>query len=171
MTMAELKTPARTRQVSWHDPLITAKAGHSMAGLDFLKSMLDGKVPPPPICDTLGFILSEVREGVAVFTSTPGEYHYNPIAVVHGGLAATLIDSATGCAVHSTLPLGMAYTTVNLGVDFLRPITTETGPLRCEGRIMHRGSRIAIAEGKVMDEAGKVYVQGKSTCMIFKLAG
>ncbi|HVO15623.1 MAG TPA: PaaI family thioesterase [Alphaproteobacteria bacterium] len=166
------ETPsARSRQVSWHDPLITAKAGHAMAGLDFLKALVEGKVPPPPITDSLGFTLSEVSEGVAVFTSTPAEYHYNPIAVVHGGLAATLIDSATGCAVHSTLPLGMAYTTVNLGVDFLRPITTATGPIRCEGRVVHRGSRIAIAEGKVIDAAGKVYAQGKSTCMIFKLGG
>jgi uncharacterized protein (TIGR00369 family) len=169
--MADSTPIARTRQVTWHDPMDTAKAGHAMAGLDFLRTMLDGKVPPPPICDTLGFILSEVSEGVAVFTSTPAEYHYNPIAVVHGGLAATLIDSATGCAVHSTLPLGMAYTTVNLGIDFLRPMTTATGPVRCEGRVVHRGSRIAIAEGKVVDAAGKVYVQGKSTCMIFKLGG
>ena len=169
--MDERTTEKRTRQVSWHDPMTTAKAGHAMAGLDFLRTMLDGKVPPPPICDTLGFILSEVSEGFAVFTSTPAEYHYNPIAVVHGGLAATLIDSATGCAVHTTLPLGTAYTTVNLGVDFLRPITTTTGPLCCEGRVTHRGSRIALAEAKVMDAAGKVYVQGKSTCMIFKLGG
>jgi uncharacterized protein (TIGR00369 family) len=169
--MADSTTTARTRQVTWDDPIATAKAGHGMAGLDFLKAMVDGKVPPPPICFTLGLILSEVSEGVAVFTSTPAEYHYNPIAVVHGGLAATLIDSATGCAVHSTLPLGMAYTTINLGVDFLRPITDKTGPVRCEGRVTHRGSRIALAEGKVVDAAGKVYVQGKSTCMIFKLGG
>ena len=169
--MDERTAKKRTRQVSWHDPMETAKAGHALAGLDFLKTMLDGKVPPPPICDTLGFILSEVAEGVAVFTSTPAEYHYNPIAVVHGGLAATLIDSATGCAVHSTLPAGLAYTTVNLGVDFLRPITSATGPLRCEGRVVHRGSRIALAEAKVTDAAGKVYAQGKSTCMIFKPGG
>ena len=166
------RTPApRTRQVSWHDPMVTAKAGHDMAGLDFLKALVDGRIPPPPITETLGFTLSEVSEGVAVFTSTPAEYHYNPIAVVHGGLAATLIDSATGCAVHTTLPLGMAYTTVNLGVDFLRPMTTATGPIRCEGRVVHRGSRIAIAEARVIDAAGKAYVQGKSTCMIFKLGG
>ena len=166
--MDERRTAPRTRQVTWSDPIATAKAGHGLAGLDFLKLLIDGKAPPPPICDTMGFILSEVSEGVAVFTATPDEYHYNPIAVVHGGLAATLIDSATGCAVHSTLPAGMAYTTVNLGVDFLRPMTTATGPIRCEGRVVHRGSRIAIAEGKVMDAAGKVYAQGKSTCMIFK---
>jgi len=169
--MAESTRIARTRQVTWDDPIATAKAGHGMAGLDFLRAMMDGKIPPPPICFTLGFILSEVSEGVAVFTSTPAEYHYNPIAVVHGGLAATLIDSATGCAVHSTLPLGTGYTTVNLAVDFLRPITDKTGPIRCDGRVTHRGSRIAIAEGKVTDSAGKVYVQGKSTCLIFKLEG
>jgi uncharacterized protein (TIGR00369 family) len=142
-----------------------------MAGLEFLKALIEGKAPAPPITESLGFALSEVSEGVAVFTATPAEYHYNPIAVVHGGLAATLIDSATGCAVHSTLPLGMAYTTVNLAVDFLRPITVATGAIRCEGRVVHRGARIAIAEGKVTDAAGKVYAQGKSTCMIFKLGG
>jgi uncharacterized protein (TIGR00369 family) len=116
---------------------------------------------------TLGFTLREVAEGRAVFTCTPGETHYNPIGTVHGGLPATLLDSATGCAIHTTLPAGTGYSTVTLQVELVRAITSATGPLRCEGRVVHRGSRVAIAEGEVVGEGdGRVYARGRTVCLL-----
>ncbi len=141
-----------------------------MAGLDYMRAYRDGTIPKPPITATLGFELVEVDEGRAVFTCIPGEHHYNPIGSVHGGLVSTLIDSATGCAVHTTLPKGTGYSTVNLSVDMLRPITDATGGLRIEGNVVHRGSRIAIASAEVIGETdGKIYARGQTTCLIFAL--
>jgi uncharacterized protein (TIGR00369 family) len=137
------------------------------SGLDFLQAIIDGRLPPPPMAVTLGFTLAQVTPGEAVFTCTPGPAHENPLGVVHGGLAATLLDSATGCAVHSTLPVGVGYTTVTLSVDLLRPLTETTGPVRCVGRLVHRGSRLGVAEGEVVAERdGRVYARGRSVCLI-----
>lgn len=170
-----MDTPAaasRTRQTSWVDPRPTAMAGMGLAGLDYMRALLEGRFPAPPIAVTLGFELTEVSEGHAVFSCTPGEHHYNPIGSVHGGLVSTLIDSCTGCAVHTTLPKGMAYSTVNLSVDMLRPVAATTGPMRAVGKVVHRGSRIAIATGEVIaDKDGKVYARGQSTCLIFPVGG
>lgn len=139
----------------------------AMGGLAWLRTMASGERPQAAMAETMGFRLVEVDEGRAVFLADPGEHHYNPQATVHGGLYATLIDSATGCAVHATLPPGVSYSTVTLQVDFLRPVTATGGPLRCEGRIVHRGSRIAIAEGEIVDEAtGKVVGRGRTTCLL-----
>ncbi len=141
-----------------------------MSGLDYMRAYLDGEAPKPPIAATLGFELVEVDEGRAVFACTPGEHHFNPIGAVHGGLVSTLIDSATGCAVHTTLPKGTGYSTVNLSVDMLRPVTDATGPLRIEGSVVHRGSRIAIATADVIGEKdGKLYARGQTTCLIFSI--
>lgn len=159
-----------TRTTTWTDPRTSAKKGLAMAGLDYMRAYLAGEVAKPPIAATLGFELTEVEEGRAVFTCTPGEHHYNPIGSVHGGLVSTLIDSATGCAVHTTLPKGTGYSTVNLSVDMLRPITEATGPLRIEGKVIHRGRRIAIAAAEVIGEKdGKIYARGQTTCLIFAL--
>ena len=108
-----------------------------------------------------------MREGRAVFECTPSEYHYNPIGVVHGGLAATLLDSALGCAVHSTLAAGAGYSTVELHVNLVRPITMQTGRMRCEAEIVHVGRSMATAQGRLTDAAGKLYAHGTTTCMIF----
>ena len=110
----------------------------------------------------------EVEEGRALFVCTPAEYHYNPIGAVHGGLACTLLDSAMGCAVHTMLPAGVGYTTVELKVSFLRPITLKTGRLLCEGTIIHLGSRIATAEARLLDTSGKLYGHATTTCMILR---
>lgn len=159
---------ARRRTVTWQDPRAATEAGTAMAGIDYLRAMIAGELPQAPMAETLGFRLTEVADGFAVFTSTAEEHHYNPLSTVHGGLAAALIDSATGCAVHTTLPAGTLYTTINLSVDFLRPATADTGVLRCEGRIVHRGARLAIAEGRVIGGDGdKVLARGQTTCMIF----
>ena len=118
----------------------------------------------------MNFRISELSEGRAVFVVEPAEYHYNPIGVVHGGVAATLLDSAMGCAVHSTLPAGATYTTLEIKVNYIRPMTADTGQVRCEANTIHLGGRTATAEGKIVDEKGKLYAHGTTTCIIFPTA-
>lgn len=158
----------RTRTVSWHDPRPLGEAGRGLSGLGFLQKIISGELPPPPLAMLLNFSLLNVGEGFAVFGVEPAEYHYNPIGVVHGGLAATLLDSALGCAVHSTLPAGSAYTTLEIKVNFIRAMTAETGFVRCEAKVVHVGTRTATAEGRVIDEAGKLYAHGTTTCLILR---
>ena len=139
-----------------------------MTGLEFLRAIADGKLPGAPIADLLGVAPVEAEEGRVVFAAVPEQRHYNPIGSVHGGLAATLLDSAMGCAVHSTLPAGVGYTTLELKVNFVRPITSETGRILCEGTLVHRGGRVATAEGRVFAEAdGALLAHGTTTCLIF----
>ena len=154
--------------VSWEDPRELAAAGRTLPGLEFLQKIVAGELPAPPLASVLKFNIVELREGYAVFAVEPAEYHYNPIGVVHGGLAATLLDSAMGCAVHSTLPAGAGYTTLEIKVNFVRPMTAETGRVRCEAKIIHIGGRTATAEGRVIDEAGKLYAHGTTTCLILR---
>ena len=161
----------RTRTYSWGDPMLGPQLAGNMSGMEYLQAMLDGKFPPPPIAQTLDFTLAEIAEGRAVFACTPSEFHYNPIGVVHGGLIATLLDSALGCCVHTLLPAGASYTTLELHVNLVRPLTRETGEIRCEGNILHFGKRMATAEAKVVDRAGKLYGHGTTTCMIFPTGG
>ncbi len=158
----------RTRTASWDDPGPGAEAAKEMGGLEYLRAIARGGLPAPPIAELVGFGFSEVEEGRVVFECTPAEYHYNPIGSVHGGLACTLFDSAMGCAVHTMLPAGVGYTTVELKVNFLRPITGRTGRLLCEGKAIYVGGRIATAEAKLTDEAGKLYGHATTTCMIFR---
>src|SRR5262249_51066750 len=144
-----------------------AASGLNQSGLDFLSGFASGRLPAPPIAQLMGFTLVEVEAGRAVFAGEPGEQHYNPIGVVHGGLAMTLLDSALGCAVHSTLPVGSRYTTLETKVNFVRPVTVASGRLLCEGRVVHRGSTVATAEGRLTIEAnGKLVAHGTSTCLI-----
>ncbi len=160
----------RSITVTWEDPLVGAREGARLAGRDYLQAMIDGKLPRAAIAALLGFDLVEVGEGFAAFECQPGERHYNPNGAVHGGLACALLDSAMGCSIHSTLPAGMAYTTLELKVNLVRPITGETGRLRCEARLIYAGRRIATAEGKLIDPAGKLYAHGTTTCMIFPVS-
>ena len=158
----------RTRTVTWEDPRDLAKAAQGLSGLDYLQKIVSGELPPPPIGVLMNFRISELSEGHAVFTVEPAEYHYNPIGVVHGGVAATLLDSAMGCAVHSTLPAGAGYTTLEIKVNYVRPMLAETGRVRCEANIIHVGGRTAVAEGRILDEKGKLYAHGTTTCLIFR---
>lgn len=158
----------RTRVVSWEDPRALALAGRGLSGLEYLQKIVSGELPRPPISALMNFSISELSEGRAVFTVEPAEYHYNPIGVVHGGLAATLLDSAMGCAIHSMLPAGVGYTTLEIKVNYIRPMTAETGTLRCEAQIIHVGGRTATAEGRVVDESGKLYAHATTTCIIFR---
>jgi uncharacterized protein (TIGR00369 family) len=158
----------RTRTITWEDPRALAHAASGLSGLKYLQKIVAGELPPPPIGVLMDFRIAELSEGRAVFLVNPAEYHYNPIGVVHGGLAATLLDSAMGCAVHSTLPAGAGYTTLEIKVNYIRPMSAETGEVRCEANIIHVGGRTATAEGKVLDQGGKLYAHGTTTCMIFR---
>ena len=136
-------------------------------GLEFLSDMVAGKLPQPPMCQTLGFHLVEVKEGFACFEGLPEKRHYNPIGTVHGGLAAMLLDSALGCAIFSTLAVGEAWTTLELKLNMVRPITADTGVIRAEGRLIHRGRTVATSDGTLKDRTGKLLAHATTTCMIF----
>jgi uncharacterized protein (TIGR00369 family) len=141
----------------------------SMGGLEFLGAIAAGRLPSPPITEVLRFRLVEVERGRAVFEGLPGKAFYNPIGSVHGGYAATLLDSCMGCAVHSTLPVGQGYATLEIKVNLVRAMTETTGRVRAEGRIIHAGRTTATAEGKLTDAAGKLYGHGTTTCAIFAI--
>ena len=157
----------RTRTVEWDDPLPGFEQGRTLSGLDYLRAIIQGRLPAPPIAKLLGFGLGTVDRGRAVFEMDAAEYHYNPIGSVHGGVICTLLDSAMGCAVHTLLEPGYAYTSLELKVNFLRAVTIKSGHLRCEGTVLHSGSRVALAEARLIDDAGTLYAHGTSTCMIF----
>lgn len=160
----------RRREIVWQDPMPSAAAGAELAGLDYMRALVAGKIPPPPIAVTMNFTPIEVEDGHAVFQGEPGEEHYNPIGVVHGGYASTLLDSALGCAVHTTLAVGEAYTTLTLEAKLVRPITRDTGRVRAHAEVTYRGRRQATSEAKLYAvDSGKLLAHGTSTCMI--LAG
>ena len=166
--MSDTKKLERTLTVSWEDPGAVAEVGRNLSGLEYLQKIVAGELPRPPISALMNFGLVELSEGHAVFAVEPAEYHYNPIGVVHGGLAATLLDSAMGCAVHSMLPAGTGYTTLEIKVNFVRPMTAKTGRVQCEAKLIHLGGRTATAEGRIVDEDGKLYAHGTTTCLIFR---
>jgi uncharacterized protein (TIGR00369 family) len=157
----------RSRSYSWADPKVDMAALMAMSGLDQLRSRMTGGARPP-IADTLDFNLVELEYGRVLFAGTPGEYLYNPIGTVHGGYAATLLDSALGCSVHTTLKPGFAYTTVELKVNYVRALRADTGLIHCEGKIIHVGGRIATAEARITSPDGtKLFAHGTTTCLIF----
>lgn len=156
----------RTRKVSWDDPAISAAAAGRSSGLEFISAIADGLVPAPPVGHLIGMRPVEVEAGRVVFALEAGEHLYNPIGGVHGGILSTLLDSAIGCAVHTTLPAGTGYTTVELKVNFVRPVTVATGLLRCEGTVIHAGRKIATGEGRVVGADGKLYAHGTATCLL-----
>jgi len=160
--------PERRREYTWDDPAPMSDLVGQRSGLELLREILAGKLPKPPIASTLDYELTEVREGFVVFEVVPAEYHYNPLGVAHGGLAATLLDSAMGCAVHSVLPAEARYTTIELKVNYIRALTTATGRVRAEGRVIHAGGRVGVAEGRIIDAEGRLYAHGTTTCLIFR---
>lgn len=157
----------RSRTVTWTDPKTIAAKARGMAGIDFLRAMAAGEIPPPPIARMMGFGVREIEEGRVVFTMVPAEYHYNPIGMVHGGVFGTLLDTAMGCAVMSTLPAGQGYTTLEYKVNLTRALTVETGEVACEGRIVTRGRQTAVAEARILDAQGRVCAHATTTCLIF----
>jgi uncharacterized protein (TIGR00369 family) len=158
---------SRSRTLVWQDPVATAAAGATMSGIEYMRAVVRGEVPPPPIAVTMRLRPVELEEGRVVFEGQPGEEHYNPIGAVHGGYAATLLDSALGCAVHTTLPVGVAYTSLGLEAKFVRPITRDTGRVLCEATVLYRGRRQATAEATLtVADSGKLLAHGTSTLMV-----
>jgi uncharacterized protein (TIGR00369 family) len=157
----------RSRSFSWEDPAATAAAAAGLSGLQTMRAIVDGTLAPPPIARMLDFEIIEVEHGRAVFAMQPAEWMYNPIGMVHGGIAATLLDSCMGCAVHTTLEPGVAYTTTDLQVRFIRAMSDTTGRVLAEGRVVHRGRRTATAEGRVFVESDETLIAHASTgCVI-----
>ena len=157
----------RERLVAWDDPAVGAAAMPSMSGLDYLHSMMGKKLPPPPMGQLLNMTLIEAAPGTATFTCHPDESHYNPIGAVHGGLVCTLLDSALGCAVQTTLPKGVGYTSIEIKVNYLRSIRAGSGPLTCIGVVSKAGSRVAFADGTVTDASGKLVATATGSLLVF----
>jgi uncharacterized protein (TIGR00369 family) len=143
-----------------------ADARRELSGLDYFRKLIAGDVPTPPMLELLGLRLTEAEPGRVVFTAIVEERFYNGTGVAHGGFAATLLDSALGCAINSMMPAGKRFTTLELKVNLTRPLTREVGPLRCEGRIVHLGGRTATSEGRIVDRNGKLYAHGTTTCIV-----
>jgi uncharacterized protein (TIGR00369 family) len=156
----------RRRVVTWDDPVASWKAARGLGGIDVLRAIEDGVISAPPVARLLGMEVEQVSEGLVTFAFEPGEYHYNPLGTVHGGILTTVLDSAMGCAVHSRLRAGLTYTTLELKVNFLRPVRVTTGRVRGEGKVVHLGGRVATAEAHLVDEDGGLYAHATSTCLI-----
>ena len=160
-----------SKVITWHDPLVTAAAVPGMSGLEFLRAIRDGKLPPAPIARVLDFRMVEIEEGMVVFECTPDESVYNPIGMVHGGVVCTLADTVAACAVHSTLPAGLAYTSIDLNVSYTRPVTKDSGTLRATGTVVKPGRRVAFSKAEILDGRGKVVATATSSCLIMQVAG
>lgn len=160
----------RTRSYSWSDPSVLVKASAQLPGLEVLRKVKDGGLPPPPIAETLGFDLVEVEEGRVVFEGVPAEFHYNPIGVVHAGYAVTLLDSAMGCAFISTVDAGTGWTTLELKTSFTRALTVDTGRVRVAGTVLHRGRRVTTTEARVEDAQGRLCAHATSTILVLDRA-
>jgi uncharacterized protein (TIGR00369 family) len=159
--------PRRSKTVTWHSPGPTTAKGLTMSGIDYLHAMVDGDLPQPPIAGLMEFSIAEVEPGRVVFTCAPDESAYNPIGAIHGGLICTLLDSVTGCAVHSTLPQNKGYTSIEIKVNYLKAVRLSSGLLTATGTLVKGGSRVGFAEGVVTDASGAVVATASSTLLIF----
>jgi uncharacterized protein (TIGR00369 family) len=162
-----MKPPAAAQQIQFG--IVPTEVAKLLSGYELLRGILEGVFPAPPITKVFNFRLSGVVVGQVAFTGQPAFDYYNPIGSVHGGFAATLLDSCMGCAVHSTLKAGMGYTTLEIKVNFVRPMSETTGPVQAEGKVISSGKRIATAEGRIVDAQGKLYAHATTTCLIFPL--
>jgi uncharacterized protein (TIGR00369 family) len=168
-TQAAPGEAVRSRTFEWADPSGNAALIGRRSGLDLLRAMVAGELPVPPVMRLIGASRIEVDEGRVAVEMTAEEFHYNPLGSVHGGVLSTLLDTAAGCAVHSTLPAGVGYTTLDLSVKFLRPVTTDSGLLRCEGTVISRGRRTALAEARLTDGKGRLAAHATSSCLLFEI--
>jgi len=160
------QTQARVRTFSWAPPGTHMAELVGLNGLEQLRAMRDGRVPRPPIMDLIDMESFEAEPGRVTVTMRAQEFHYNPLGGVHGGVIATLVDTAASCAVHSTLAVGELYTTLDLNTRFLRPVTVDSGLLRCEGRVLNRGRRTALAQAELSDQTGRLVAHATATCLI-----
>jgi uncharacterized protein (TIGR00369 family) len=159
----------RSRTFTWSDPSAMAEAGMRKTGIEYLREVVAGTLAPPPIAELLGMTIVEVQEGRAVFAVEPAEWMYNPIGSVHGGIAATVLDSCMGCAIHTTLEAGVGYTTTDLHVRYIRAMTHATGRVLAEGTVIHAGRRTATAEGRLFVEGdGSLIAHATTGCAILR---
>jgi uncharacterized protein (TIGR00369 family) len=159
----------RSRTVTWHDPRITAAGALQRSGLETMEAIRDGVLPPPPIAMLVQMDVTSLAEGRVEFTCAVDESVYNPIGVVHGGLVCTLLDTVAGCAVHTTLPAGFGYTSIELKVNYLRAVHATSGPLTAVGTVVKPGRRVAFSEGEVRDAAGRVVATATSSLLVFPI--
>jgi uncharacterized protein (TIGR00369 family) len=159
----------QSRLVTWRDPITTQATVASMSGLSYWRAVADGQLPPPPIGDLLRMRLVEVRNGRIMFSCTPDASMYNPLGMVHGGAVCTLLDTVTGSAMHTTLPEGVGYTSVEIKVNYIRAVTVASGPLTAVGTVVKAGSRIGFTEGKVTDASGNLVATASSTLLVIDL--
>ena len=159
-------TEVHAHTLEWEDSARGLRAARTMTGIEYLRAMQDGTLPGPPIAATMDMRFEVVEPGHVVFAGRPFGFHYNPMGGVHGGFASTLLDSALGCATMTLLPKGMMFTTLDLHVNFVRPLSVEAGELRCTGDVIHGGKRIVTSFGRVEDGSGKLYAHANATCMV-----
>jgi uncharacterized protein (TIGR00369 family) len=157
----------RSRTYSWTDPAEHAAMMGSRSGLELLRAMASGELPAPPVMHLIDMAGLEVEEGSVTVHLDPQEFHYNPLGTVHGGVLSTLLDTAAACSVHTTLPAGVGYTSLDLTVKFLRPVTVASGRITTRGAVLQRGRRTALAEARMTDAAGRLVAHATSSCLIF----
>ena len=161
-------TDPRTRTLRWPDPAEFVTPVRTLSGLEFMRGFLTGDLPSPPFMELLGIRIVSVEPGSVAFEFEPAEYMYSPLGNVHGGIVTVLLDTAMGCSFHTTLPAGVGYTTLELKVNFLRPVTAQSGTLRAEGHVLHAGSRTATTDARLSDRDGKLHAHGTSTLLILR---
>lgn len=166
--MTQTQDATRTRTYSWTNPAEHAALLATTGGLELLRGMAAGELPPPPVMHLIDFDGMEVEEGSVTFLLKPREFHYNPLGTMHGGVISTLLDSAAACSLHSTLPAGVGYTSLDLNVKFLRAVTADSGQLACKGSVLQKGRRTALTEARLTDTAGRLIAHATSSCMIFE---
>ncbi|HEX6184631.1 MAG TPA: PaaI family thioesterase [Pyrinomonadaceae bacterium] len=157
-----------TRTADEEKVVENAEPRQALSGLEYMRQLMTGEREASGMARLMNMRLVEVEEGRAVFAVEPDERHYNGIGIAHGGLAATLLDSALGCAINTAMPAGRVFTTLEMKINYVRPMRRETGEVRCEARVLHAGGRVATAEGRIVDTEGKLYAHGTATCMLFR---
>ncbi|MBW2514835.1 MAG: PaaI family thioesterase [Deltaproteobacteria bacterium] len=161
--------PERTRTIQWEDPQISSRDTKHVSGLDYLCALRDGSIAPPPAARLVGYHIVSVDAGQVTFELKPSEYHYNPFSTVHGGLLSTLLDTAMTAAVMTLLLPGKACSTLELKVNFIRPVSSRTGAIRSKANILHAGKQVATVKGCILDGNEKLYAHATSTCLIITL--
>ncbi len=164
-----LTMPKRTRTIKWEDPQISSRDTQNISGLDYLCAIMDGSIAPPPAAHLVGYQILSIDAGQAACGLNPSEYHYNPFSTVHGGLLTTLLDAAMTAAVMTLLPPGKACSTLELKVNFIRPVKSRTGPVTAGAKVIHAGKQIATVEGRLLDGNDKLYAHATSTCLISQI--
>ncbi len=166
--MPEERIPTRARTVTWEDPKPATRKARKMSGSDFFDALRRGHIPEPPFGKLLGIDVFDAGDGRFVMTLQPQEFHYNPMGCVHGGILSTLLDSVMSAAVHTALPAGRGYMTLEIKINFIRAVFEHTGEVMAEGKVVSLGSKVATAEGRITDVQGRICATGSATCLIFE---